>query len=223
MSQSKPTVAVLPSSAMADVVRKQLETAGIETATVETDGDFQLQVAEADFPRAMQLLFPMPGSGEAPKPPNSAPPPWKCPHCGEEVQPVSDVCWACGKPRTGAAPASAAPLEDRAASPGERETLRGGEPEASTSKRSSAAAAPNDPEANASGSPVNASGSPANVSGPPVDISGLPAHATTELRPAKPPARTRTPEPREPWDRWLIALWTLIVIAIGVIAWLALR
>jgi hypothetical protein len=51
----------------------------------------------------------------------------------------------------------------------------------------------------------------------------LPAHPTTEPRPAKRPARTRAPEPREPWDPWLIALWTLIVIAIGVIAWLALR
>lgn len=209
MSETKPTVAVLPSLAMAEVVRKQLETAGIETTTVEADGDFQLQVAEADFPRAMQLLFPMPGSAAGAAAGDTSAAPWKCPHCGEEVQPVSDVCWACGKPRTGAASASAAPLEDRAASPGAPEALRSGEPEASASERSSAAAAPNDPEANASGSPAN--------------VSGAPVPATTEPRPAKRPARTRAPEPREPWDRWLIALWTLIVIAIGVIAWLALR
>jgi hypothetical protein len=187
MTQSKPTVAVLPSSAMAEVVRKQLEAAGIETATVEAEGDFQLQVAEADFARAMQLLFPMPGSASGSS--SGAAAPWKCAQCGEEVQAVSDVCWACGKPRADAA--AAAPVE--AVPPVEAQSSFVREP------------MPPAVAANSSSVPDKAP-----------DPRGVPASQTR-------PARTRAPEPREPWDPWLIALWALIVIAIGVIAWLTLR
>ena len=195
MTQTKPTVAVLPSSAMAEVVRKQLETAGIETSTVEADGDFQLQVAAGDFARAMQLLFPMPGSSPGATSGVAAAAPWKCPHCGEEVQPVSDVCWACGKPRGGEAPAS----PPKAPPPGEADASIVRDPMAPSAAPGSGAVPDKVPERDKA---------PEHV-----------AAVASQTR----PARTRTPDPREPWDPWLIALWTLIVIAIGVIAWLALR
>jgi hypothetical protein len=204
MTQSKPTVAVLPSSAMAEVVRKQLEAAGIETATVEAEGDFQLQVAEADFARAMQLLFPMPGSASGSSS-GAAAAPWKCAHCGEEVQPVSDVCWGCGKPKAGAAAATAltttappsAPLPSASLPP----TLPPGDAEPPVVRGPMASSVASNRGA---------------VSEKALVPDGAPASQTR-------PPRTRAPEPREPWDPWLIALWTLIVIAICVIAWLALR
>ena len=204
MTQSKPTVAVLPSSAMAEVVRKQLEAAGIETATVEAEGDFQLQVAEADFARAMQLLFPMPGSASGSSS-GAAAAPWKCAHCGEEVQPVSDVCWACGKPKAGAAAATAltttappsAPLPSASLPP----TLPPGDAEPPIVRGPMASSVASNRGA---------------VSEKALVPDGAPASQTR-------PPRTRAPEPREPWDPWLIGLWALIVIAICVIAWLALR
>jgi len=206
MTQSKPTVAVLPSSAMAEVVRKQLEAAGIETATVEAEGDFQLQVAEADFARAMQLLFPMPGSASGSSS-GVAPAPWKCAHCGEEVQAVSDVCWACGKPRADAAAALATTAPPPAPVPS-----------APPPAPPPPAPPPGDAEPSIVRDPM--ASSVASNSGPVPEKAPVPDGAPASQ--TRPP-RTRTPEPREPWDPWLIALWTLIVIAICVIAWLALR
>jgi hypothetical protein len=108
MPQLNSTVSVLPSSTAAQTVRGQLEAAGIESAIVEAEGAFRLQVSENDFMRAMQLLFPLPTAPQlaALEVPGAGP--WKCARCGEEVQPVSDVCWACGQPR-GEAPVEAAP------------------------------------------------------------------------------------------------------------------
>lgn len=113
MSQAQHTVSVLPSSVTAEVVRGQLEAAGIKTTTVEQEGSFRLLVDEADFERAMKLLFPAPEAVEIPMPGGDTGQLWFCAHCGEEIQPQSDVCGACGKPRAGVtAPkktASAAP------------------------------------------------------------------------------------------------------------------
>ncbi len=104
MSETQHTVSVLPSSVTAEVVRSQLEAAGINTTTVEDDGSFRLLVDEADFERAMKLLFPAPESVEIPMPGADTGQLWFCAHCGEEIQPQSDVCWACGKPRAGVKP-----------------------------------------------------------------------------------------------------------------------
>lgn len=105
MPEFNSTVTVLPSAAAAGVVREQLEAAGIASAIVEAGGTFQLQVAEQDFPRAMQLLFPIPSAEMAAAILSGKAAPWKCAHCGEEVQPTSDVCWSCGQPKAGAAAA----------------------------------------------------------------------------------------------------------------------
>jgi hypothetical protein len=104
MSETQHTVSVLPSSVTAEVVRNQLEAAGIKTTTVEDDGSFRLLVDESDFERAMKLLFPAPESVEIPMPGGDTGQLWFCAHCGEEIQPQSDVCWACGKPRAGVKP-----------------------------------------------------------------------------------------------------------------------
>ncbi|HUY88147.1 MAG TPA: hypothetical protein VMV10_05410 [Pirellulales bacterium] len=109
MPELNSTVTVLPSSSAAGIVRQQLEAAGIESAVVEADGAFQLRVAEGDFSRAMRLLFPMPSAEKAEAIAGLQAAPWKCAHCGEQVQPTSNVCWSCGKPRAGAA--AAAPAE----------------------------------------------------------------------------------------------------------------
>lgn len=120
MSETQHTVSVLPSSVTAEVVRNQLEAAGIKTTTVEDDGSFRLLVDEADFERAMKLLFPAPESVEIPMPGADTGQLWFCAHCGEEIQPQSDVCWACGKPRAGVKPQpkpSAAASSPAASSP----------------------------------------------------------------------------------------------------------
>lgn len=115
MSQTQHTVAVLPSSATAEVIRRQLEGAGIQTTTVEEDSNFRVQVDEADFQRAMQLLFPAPQPLPGHTAGGAAGQAWFCANCGEEVQAMSDACWACGKPRAGAA-ATAPKASGRAAS-----------------------------------------------------------------------------------------------------------
>ncbi len=106
MSQTQHTVAVLPSSATAEVIRRQLEGAGIQTTTVEEDSNFRVQVDEADFQRAMQLLFPAPQPLPGQTAGGATGQAWFCANCGEEVQAMSDACWACGKPRAGAAAAA---------------------------------------------------------------------------------------------------------------------
>jgi hypothetical protein len=114
MAQDRHTVAVLPSPTTADVIRRQLEAAGIQADTVEVDSNFRLQVAEEDFARAMQLLFPVPDPAAGQAPSGGAGAVWFCSQCGEEVQPQSEVCWACGKPRAGlttsSSPQPAAPV-----------------------------------------------------------------------------------------------------------------
>lgn len=104
------TVAALPSAVEAELIRGKLTAAGIEAELIEPAADLaaqrgvgsrvQVQVAAADFERAMQLLFPVP---TAPGGARRAPPPgWKCPKCGEEVLGDFPVCWSCGTGRDGA-------------------------------------------------------------------------------------------------------------------------
>ena len=107
MSEMNSTVSVLPSAAAAEAVRGRLLAANIACTVVAADGAFRLQVADGDFTRAMQLLFPLPTAEQTAALTAPGGGPWKCSHCGEEVQPVSDVCWACGKPREGTPEASA--------------------------------------------------------------------------------------------------------------------
>lgn len=102
MSETQHTVAVLPSSTTAEVIRGRLEAEGIKTTTIEEESRFCLQVSEADFERAMKLLFPAPETPQKTQtkaPSDEAGQIWFCAHCGEEVHPQSDACWSCGKPR----------------------------------------------------------------------------------------------------------------------------
>ncbi len=121
MAQQRHTVAVLPSSTTADVTRRQLEAAGIRAETVEVDSNFRLQVGEEDFARAMQLLFPVPDAATRQAPSGAAGAVWFCSQCGEEVQPQSEACWACGKPRAGltasSSPQPTAPVAAKSPSP----------------------------------------------------------------------------------------------------------
>lgn len=103
------TVAALPSAVEAELIRGKLSAAGIEAELIEPAADVaaqrgvggrvQVQVAAADFERAMQLLFPVPtAAAGARRPPSPA---WKCPKCGEEVLGDFPVCWSCGTGRDG--------------------------------------------------------------------------------------------------------------------------
>ncbi|HEX5446113.1 MAG TPA: zinc ribbon domain-containing protein [Pirellulales bacterium] len=123
------TVAALPSTVEAELIRGKLAAAGIDAVLVEpvagdspqrgVGGRVQVQVGPADFERAMQLLFPIPTLARGGRAP--APPAWKCPKCGEEVRGDSSVCWSCGANREAAAasraPASPAPASPAPASP----------------------------------------------------------------------------------------------------------
>ncbi len=123
------TVAALPSTMEAELIRGKLAAAGIDAVLVEPAADdspqrgvggrVQVQVEPADFERAMQLLFPIPALARGGRAP--APPAWKCPKCGEEVLGDSPVCWSCGANREAAAAspaaASQAPVTPRAGMP----------------------------------------------------------------------------------------------------------
>jgi hypothetical protein len=57
----------------------------------------ELWVEDADAARARALIAdvrePAAPSGDR----------WKCPRCGEEIEPQFDTCWSCGAPRPGGA------------------------------------------------------------------------------------------------------------------------
>lgn len=118
------TVAALPSTMEAELIRGKLTAAGIEAVLVEPAADdepqrgvagrVQVQVDAADFERAMQLLFPIPTFSRTVR--AEPPPSWKCAHCGEEVIGDSQVCWSCGANRDGA-PASPPSVAVRAVMP----------------------------------------------------------------------------------------------------------
>lgn len=105
------TVAALPSTVEAELIRGKLTAAGIDAVLVEpaaadapqrgVAGRVQVQVEAADFERAMQLLFPIPtfARGGRAGPPAA----WKCAQCGEEVIGDSAACWSCGASRDAAA------------------------------------------------------------------------------------------------------------------------
>ncbi len=65
----------------------------------------RVEVAEADFVRAMRVLFPLPdvpagpapaGAGAVPPAPQFVSAPAHCTSCGRPVEPGAAVCWACG-------------------------------------------------------------------------------------------------------------------------------
>ncbi|HVW38416.1 MAG TPA: hypothetical protein VHB99_13965 [Pirellulales bacterium] len=228
MPELNSTVSVLPSSTAVQAVRGQLEAAGIESAVVEADGAFRLQVSENDFTRAMQLLFPIPTAPQlaALEAPGAGP--WKCSHCGEEVQPVSNVCWACGKARD-AAPGETAPaISPVAAAP----------PSAPPPAASPPAAPPFVAGISPTAAPHVVAAQPAVAAGRSVTTATPQVQetfATAPSTPAKDAAATDAPrrkrssreptiEEPNPWrEPWLIGLWVLIGVSICVIAWLALR
>lgn len=118
------TVAALPNTMEAELIRGKLTAAGIDAVLIEpgagddaqrgVGGRVQVQVEAADFERAMQLLFPIPAMARGGR--AQPPPAWKCDKCGEEVIGDSAVCWACGASRDGAQVA-APPTTPRASMP----------------------------------------------------------------------------------------------------------
>jgi hypothetical protein len=228
MPELNSTVSVLPSSTAVQAVRGQLEAAGIESAVVEADGSFRLQVSEDDFTRAMQLLFPIPTAPQLAALEAPGARPWKCSHCGEEVQPVSNVCWACGKARD-AAPGEAAPaISPVAAAPPLAPPPVTAPPMTPTFVAAgSPAAAPHVAAAH----PAVAAGRPVTTAKPQVQetFATAPSTSAKDAASAETPRKKRssrepTIEEPNPWrEPWLIGLWVLIGISICVIAWLALR
>lgn len=79
----------------------------------------RIEVAEADFVRAMRVLFPLPDvpPGPAPPAPDAVPPapqfvaPSNCTSCGRPVDPNAGVCWGCGAVQTLSPPLHAAPVD----------------------------------------------------------------------------------------------------------------
>lgn len=220
MPELNSTVSVLPSSTAAQAVRGQLEAAGIESAVVEAEGAFRLQVSENDFTRAMQLLFPIPTAPQLAALESPGARPWKCSHCGEEVQPVSDVCWACGTARNGA-PGETAPAISPVAMP----------PPLAPSP---VASPPQAPPFVAGVGPTTAAaaGRSGTTAKPEAKETFAAASSTTEAKDGastdaprrKRSSREPTIEGPNPWrEPWLIGLWVLIGISICVIAWLAMR
>ena len=159
MAQQCHTVAVLPSSTTADVIRRQLEAAGIRAETVEVDSNFRLQVGEEDFARAMQLLFPVPDAATRQAPSGAAGAVWFCSQCGEEVQPESEVCWACGKPRAGLT-ASSSPQPTAPVAP--KSSVAAKSPSAAVRGPQAAATAPVSESASRPAAPVRTSPRPAD-------------------------------------------------------------
>ena len=231
MPELNSTVSVLPSSTAVQAVRGQLEAAGIESTVVEVDGAFRLQVAENDFTRAMQLLFPIPTAPQLAALEAPGARPWKCSHCGEEVQPVSDVCWACGKARD-AAPGEAAPATSPiAAAP---RLTPPPVPSPPLAPPFVASVGPMTVPQVTAAQPTAAATRPAEGENSAAQESFAAAQSTPAARAAVPtttdaPRRKRssrepTIEGPNPWrDPWLIGLWVLIGVSICVIAWLALR
>jgi hypothetical protein len=225
MPELNSTVSVLPSSTAVQAVRGQLEAAGIESAVVEADGAFRLQVSESDFTRAMQLLFPIPTAPQVAALEAPGAGPWKCSHCGEEVQPVSNVCWACGKARDGAPGETAPATSPIAATP----PLA---PPPVTAPPFVAAGGPTTSPRVAAAHPTAAADRPAATAKPEAKETFTAAPSTSAARDAaaadaprrKRSSREPTIEEPNPWrEPWLIGLWVLIGISICVIAWLALR
>ena len=241
MSEMNSTVSVLPSAAAAEAVRGRLAAANIACAVVAADGAFRLQVGESDFTRAMQLLFPLPTAEQtaALTAPGGAP--WKCSQCGEEVQPVSNVCWACGTSRDGAPRASAPPVvappvmpppssppivpQSFASAPFASPSL---DPAASAAESFNAALPV--PEAfDAAELARSAAAAPFAHDKPRAASSAASEAAETSASPtgAQPKQRSRRPveiEEPNPWlEPRLLVLWALLGLAVCVIIWLALR
>ena len=115
MAEDLHTVAVLRTTAEADIIRGKLEAAGIAAVLVEPEraadgtaaGRVQVQVSQPDFERAMQLLFPIPKLKPGGR---QAAPSWQCPKCGEQVMGEFPACWSCGAPREGAASGASQPV-----------------------------------------------------------------------------------------------------------------
>lgn len=112
MSDEFLTVSALRTTVEAELIRGKLQTAGIPATLVEPEpaadgapaGRVQVQVSQADFERAMQVLFPIPKIAPAARVTHPA---WKCPKCGEEVMGSFPLCWSCGTPRAGTIAAAA--------------------------------------------------------------------------------------------------------------------
>lgn len=224
MPELNSTVSVLPSSTAVQAVRGQLEAAGIESAVVEADGAFRLQVSENDFTRAMQLLFPIPTAPQVAALEAPGARPWKCSHCGEEVQPISGVCWACGKTRDGAPSETAPATSPVAAAPPLAP------PPVASPPLAPPFMAPAAPRV-AAAQPAAAAGRPGTTAKPVAKetFAAAPSTPAQDAGAAEAPRRKRssrepTIEEPNPWrEPWLIGLWVLIGISICVIAWLALR
>jgi len=104
MSPQLKTIATFLAPEEADLARCILDSEGIssylEGATTismawwwsNAIGGVKLQVAEADEPRARQILAQKaaPERGDATV--------LTCPHCGEEIPPGFEVCWSCQSP-----------------------------------------------------------------------------------------------------------------------------
>lgn len=223
------TVAALPSAVEAELIRGKLSAAGIEAELIEPAADMaaqrgvggrvQVQVAAADFERAMQLLFPVPAalSGARRPPP---PPAWKCPKCGEEVLGDFPVCWSCGTGRDGAhvtAPpeAASAPrpvLSVPSSAPPAAPTLAGVSPGPAGNHRRFGPAPPGDgvPVVLPAPVPRAATGSSdLQIVVPPLDASAIKPSAAEERRRAKAdPVVANDRAARRAW-------WTAVIGVIG--------
>lgn len=118
MSTDLLTVASFASTVEAEMVRSRLEEAGVPCVIADQSGvageaafgarNVKVQVAQADFERAMRVLFPLPEFTSPPGEPNSQIPQfpilhWKCSQCGSEVDAPANNCWSCGAERPGEA------------------------------------------------------------------------------------------------------------------------
>jgi hypothetical protein len=104
MAENLKTLATYATPIEAEMVRNRLLAAGVQAflADDQTVGwlwhlgtamqGVKVQVAEADLPRAREILEALPPPQLEDRPPQA----WSCPKCGAEVDAELEVCWACG-------------------------------------------------------------------------------------------------------------------------------
>lgn len=113
------SVATVPTSAQAEVLCQRLSSRQIEatiappaapagTGVVPVQTGYSVRVAEADFGRAMAVLFPIPelkptAVSETGDVPSYSATGYVCENCGERLVAGMENCWSCGTPK-GTAP-----------------------------------------------------------------------------------------------------------------------
>jgi len=104
MAENLKTLTTFTTPFEAEIVRNRLEAAGVQAflGDEQTVGwlwhlgialhGVKVMVAEADLPRALEILEEVQLPAAADRPSQG----WSCPKCGAEVDAEMEVCWACG-------------------------------------------------------------------------------------------------------------------------------